>query len=44
MAGRIDESIKPSIFACSMVVLVYLAIPWRYVFAHYIKVRGERWR
>ena len=44
MAGRIDGSIKPSIFACSMVVLVYLAIPWRYVFAHYIKVRGERWR
>jgi hypothetical protein len=44
MAGRLDESLKPSIFACSMVVLVYLAIPWRYVFAHYIKARGERWR
>jgi hypothetical protein len=44
MAGRLDESLKPSIFACSLVVLVYLAIPWRYVFAHYIKARGERWR
>jgi len=44
MAGHIDESIKPSIFACSMVVLVYLAIPWRYVFAHYAIPRGDRWR
>jgi YesN/AraC family two-component response regulator len=24
--------------------LVYLAIPWRYVLAHYIKARAERWR
>jgi hypothetical protein len=44
LAGRIDESIKPSIFACSMVVLVYVAIPWRYVFAHYAKASGDRWR
>ncbi len=42
-AGHIDESIKSSIFAVSMVVLVYLAIPWRYVFAHYVKARGDRW-
>jgi hypothetical protein len=27
-----------------MVVLVYIAIPWRYVFAHYMKARGDRWR
>ena len=44
MAGSIEASIKPSIFACSMVVLVYIAIPWRYVFAHYVKARGDRWR
>ena len=44
LAGHVDESIKPSIFACSMVLLVYLAIPWRYVFAHYGRARGERWR
>jgi len=43
MAGHVDESIKPSIFACSMVVLVYAAIPWRYVFAHYVKAPGNRW-
>jgi len=44
MAGHVDESIKPAIFAISMVVLVYLAIPWRYVFVHYVRARGDRWR
>jgi len=44
LAGHIDESIKPTIFACSLVVLVYLAIPWGYTFTHYVKARGDRWR
>ena len=44
MAGRLDPSLGPTIFAVSLVVLVYLAIPWHYVFVHYIKARGERWR
>jgi hypothetical protein len=43
LAGHVDESLKPSIFACSFVVLVYIAIPWRYVFAHYVTARGGRW-
>jgi hypothetical protein len=43
LAGHVDESLKPSIFACSFVVLVYVAIPWRYVFSHYVKARGDRW-
>jgi hypothetical protein len=43
-AGHIDEALKPSIFAVSMVVLVYLAIPWPYVFARYMKAHGDRWR
>ncbi len=44
MSGHVDESIKPSIIAVSMVVLVYIAIPWRYVFVHYVKAQGDRWR
>ena len=44
LAGHVDESLKPSIFACSMVLLVYLAVPWRYVFVHFILTPGERWR
>ena len=43
-AGHVDDSIKSSIFAISMVVLVYITIPWDYVFAHYVKARGDRWR
>ncbi len=43
-AGHVDEAIKPAVFAVSMVVLVYLAIPWRYVFVHYVIAPGERWR
>jgi hypothetical protein len=44
MRGHVDNSIKPSIFATSMVALVYIAIPWPYVFAHYVKARGDHWR
>jgi hypothetical protein len=43
LAGHVDDAIKPSIFACGMVVLVYLAVPWPYVFARYFGARGERW-
>lgn len=43
-AGHLDEPMKASIFAISMVVLVYLAVPWDYVFTHYVKARGDRWR
>jgi hypothetical protein len=43
LAGHVDASLKPSIFACSMVVLVYLAIPWRYMLAQYAMAAGARW-
>ncbi len=43
-AGHIEDAIKPSLFAISMVVIVYAAIPWGYVFRRYAKADGERWR
>jgi hypothetical protein len=43
LAGHIDDSLKPMVFACSWVVLVYIAIPWRYAFTHYVTARGDRW-
>ncbi len=43
-AGHIDEAIVPNLFACSFVVLYYIGIPWRYVFAHYVTKSGDRWR
>ena len=44
MGGHVDDSLRPSIFSISMVALVYIAIPWPYVFAHYVKARGDHWR
>ncbi len=44
LAGHIEEPVRSSIFAVAMVVLVYLAIPWGYVFRHYVKARAGRWR
>jgi hypothetical protein len=44
LAGHVDPSIVPNIFACSIVVLVYIVMPWRYVFERYVKARGDRWR
>ena len=29
---------------CMMGVLVPLVIPWKYVWAHYVKMRGDRWK
>jgi hypothetical protein len=43
LAGHLDEQLKPSVFACGMVVLVYLAVPWPYVFRHYVAAGGARW-
>ena len=43
-AGHVDPELQPTIFAISLVVLVYLAIPWGYVYRHYVKAPGERWR
>ena len=42
-AGHVDDAIKPAIFAISMVVLVYAAIPWRQVFAAYVTNPAEAW-
>ena len=42
-AGHIDDAIKPSLFAISMVVIVYAAIPWGYVFRRYVRADSERW-
>jgi hypothetical protein len=43
-AGHIDEALQPTVFACSMVILVYLAIPWGYIYSRYVKAHGDRWR
>lgn len=29
---------------CSLVVVILAVIPWRYVWAHYVRAPGDRWR
>lgn len=43
-AGTMDELTLGTATDCLWVVLVPLAIPWRYLYAHYVKQPGDRWR
>ena len=44
LAGQMDESTWATAYACLFVLIVPFVIPWRYVFTHYVKKRGDRWR
>ena len=44
LRGGLDPATTQYVFEISFVVLVYLAIPWRYVHAHYILKPGTPWR
>ena len=42
---RFDAATRETWYSCLLgVVLVPLVIPWRYVFANYVKAPGNRWR
>ncbi len=42
-AHRIDADTAQTIFACSMVVIFPIIIPWRYVIANFARKPGDRW-
>jgi hypothetical protein len=45
LSHRLDAEMRETWDACLMgVVLVTLVIPWRYAFAHYLKMPGDRWK
>jgi hypothetical protein len=44
MANSIDAEVAENIFATGLVVIVYTAIPWRYVIDHYITRASDPWR
>lgn len=41
--GTFDDKLIPNVIAIGMVVLVYLVMPWSYVYQHYIKKPGTPW-
>lgn len=42
-AGTMDAATWYTASACLWVVIIPFVIPWRYVYAHYVKKQGERW-
>ena len=43
-AHQIDAATAEDVKAVLMVVVLVPLIPWRYVFAHYIVMHGDRWK
>jgi hypothetical protein len=43
-ANQVGEAMAEDIKACLMVVIFLPLIPWRYVFAHYVLKRADRWK
>jgi len=41
---QMDQRTADNVFACSLAVIVAMAIPWRYVFEHYVRKPGDSWR
>lgn len=44
LAGQIDAEAAESVKACLMGAIFLVAIPWPYVWRHYVAKPGERWR
>ena len=42
--GTMDEATRSIAVAVLGVVIIPFVIPWRYVFTHYVKELGDRWR
>ena len=43
-AGDVDEAMQEVIVNCSIVVIVFAVVPWRYVWQRYVVAKGDRWR
>lgn len=43
LAYKIDADTMDNVFACLMVVIVIIVVPWDYVFDNYVKKAGDRW-
>ena len=41
--GTLDAGMRSSIFDTSFGALLIFVIPWRYVYAHYVRKPGEPW-
>ena len=44
IANRMDPATLEVFYSCLVVLIVAIVIPWRYVFAQYVRKQGDRWR
>ena len=42
--GQLDPATLKVFYTCLVVVIPIAVIPWRYVFANYVRKPGDRWR
>ena len=43
-AGPMDQAMMENVFACLLVVMIPIAMPWRYLVDNYLRRPGDRWR
>lgn len=43
-AGDLDAATQEVLISCSLVVVILAVTPWRYVWRHYGRAPGDRWR
>jgi len=43
-AGDLDAATQEVLISCSLVVVILAVTPWRYVWRHYVRAPGDRWR
>ncbi|MYM39246.1 hypothetical protein [Duganella qianjiadongensis] len=43
-SGQIDPATLGTLYECAFVIIIPLAMPWRYVYARYLQQPGDRWR
>jgi hypothetical protein len=41
--GELNDATASVVFSCSLVVIVFVVVPWPYVVRHYVTKRGDRW-
>jgi hypothetical protein len=42
--GDLDAPTADIVASCSLVVVILAVTPWRYVWRHYVRAAGDRWR
>ena len=43
-ADDMDSAMKDVMVSCLFVIVILAVVPWRYVWRHYVKAEGDRWR